>query len=50
MPHRLSTVINSNKIYVIEKGKVVGEGAHEELLKSSDIYNNFYKKQLAKDK
>ena len=48
--HRLSTVINSNKIYVIEKGKVVGEGAHEELLKSSDIYNNFYKKQLAKDK
>ncbi|MDA9717242.1 ABC transporter ATP-binding protein/permease [Candidatus Pelagibacter sp.] len=46
--HRLSTVINSNKIYVIENGKVIGEGKHEELLTSSDIYKKFYQKQLSK--
>ena len=33
--HRLSTVINSNKIYVIEKGEVIGEGSHNDLIKSS---------------
>ena len=44
--HRLSTVLNSDKIYVIDKGQVVGEGSHNELLESSDIYKNFYKKQL----
>ncbi len=46
--HRLSTVINSNKIYVIEKGKVAAEGNHEELIKSSEIYKNFYEIQLHK--
>ncbi len=46
--HRLSTVINSNKIYVIEQGNVVGEGTHNELLENSKIYKNFYQKQLAK--
>ena len=48
--HRLSTVINSNKIYVIEKGKLIGEGNHNELLNTSEIYKNFYQKQLSKDK
>ena len=48
--HRLSTVINSNKIYVIEKGKIVDEGDHDKLLNSSEIYKNFYQKQLAKDR
>ncbi len=46
--HRLSTVINSNKIYVIEKGEVAAEGNHEELIKSSEIYKNFYEIQLHK--
>ena len=41
--HRLSTVINSNKIYVIEKGKLVGEGNHNELLNTSEIYKIFIK-------
>ena len=44
--HRLSTILNSDKIYVIDKGQVVGEGSHNELLETSDIYKNFYKKQL----
>ena len=46
--HRLSTILNSNKIYVIDNGKVAGEGRHDELLKNSEIYKNFYEKQIQK--
>ena len=46
--HRLSTILNADKIYVIDKGKVMGEGKHDELLKTSDIYKNFYEKQIRK--
>ena len=44
--HRLSTILNSDKIYVIDKGQVSGSGTHEELLRSSKIYKNFYEKQI----
>ncbi len=46
--HRLSTILNADKIYVIQKGKVIGEGKHDELLKTSDVYLNFYEKQIRK--
>ena len=46
--HRLSTILNSDKIYVIDKGNVMGEGNHEDLLISSDVYKNFYEKQIKK--
>ncbi len=46
--HRLSTIINANKIFVIENGQVVAEGNHSELIKNSNIYKNFYNKQLNK--
>ena len=46
--HRLSTILNSNRIYVIDQGKVISEGKHEELIKNSDVYRNFYEKQIQK--
>ena len=46
--HRLSTILNSDKIYVIDKGTVIGKGKHEDLLASSDVYKNFYNKQINK--
>jgi len=46
--HRLSTILNSDLIYVIDKGKISGEGKHEELLKTSEVYKNFYEKQIRK--
>ena len=47
--HRLSTIKNSKKIYVMDDGKIVADGNHEYLLKNSEIYKNFYEKQLRKD-
>ncbi len=47
--HRLSTVLNSNKIYVIDKGEVVAEGNHKELIENSPVYKNFYDKQIQKN-
>ena len=44
--HRLSTILNSNQIYVIENGKVLEKGSHSMLIKNSESYKNFYKKQL----
>jgi ATP-binding cassette, subfamily B, bacterial MsbA len=47
--HRLSTILNSKKIFVIDDGKVVSEGNHDDLLKSSSVYKNFYEKQIRKE-
>ena len=47
--HRLSTVLNSHKIYVIDHGEVVAEGNHKELLNNSPVYKNFYDKQIQKN-
>ena len=46
--HRLSTILNSNNIYVINSGKVIDNGRHEDLMSKSDIYKNFYEKQIQK--
>ena len=46
--HRLTTILNSNKIYVINNGLVDSSGSHEELMKNSPLYKNYYDKQLKK--
>ncbi|MDB5260099.1 MAG: multidrug transporter ATP-binding protein [Candidatus Nomurabacteria bacterium] len=45
--HRLSTVKNADKIIVMDKGKVVGAGTHEELMQSSLIYQTLVAHQLS---
>ena len=40
--HRLSTIIDADVIYVVEGGKIVGEGTHNELLATNEIYKNLY--------
>ena len=46
--HRLSTILNSNNIYVVDSGKIVADGKHDDLIKNSDLYKNFYEKQIQK--
>lgn len=44
--HRLSTVIDSDKIFVVDGGKIIDSGSHKDLLKKSKFYRNLYEKDL----
>jgi ATP-binding cassette subfamily B multidrug efflux pump len=54
MPHhtrfvvaqRISTVLNADKILIIDKGKIAAEGTHNELMQTSPIYQEIYDSQL----
>jgi ATP-binding cassette subfamily B protein len=46
---RISTVLNADKILVLDKGAIAARGTHEELLESSPIYAEIYHSQLAED-
>ena len=46
--HRLSTIIDSDKIFVVLNGKIVDSGTHKELLKRCTYYKNLYNKDLSK--
>jgi len=43
---RISTVLKADKILVLEGGRVVAEGTHQELMASSPIYREIYDSQL----
>ena len=44
--HRLSTVINCDKILVFENGQIIEEGKHEFLVNNSSTYKKLYEKQI----
>ena len=44
--HRLSTVVDSDQIIVLDQGKVVGTGTHSQLVKSTPLYKQLAKQQL----
>lgn len=48
--HRLSTVINSNRILLVEDGKIIASGTHQELLKKNKMYQNLYELELKEQK
>jgi ATP-binding cassette subfamily B protein len=43
--HRFSTVRKANKIIVLDQGKIIEEGSHEELMKKAAVYAEFYNAQ-----
>jgi ABC-type multidrug transport system fused ATPase/permease subunit len=44
--HRLSTVVDSDQIIVLDQGKVIGSGTHSQLVKSTPLYKELAKHQL----
>lgn len=46
---RISTIMNADKIVVLDDGNVVGTGTHQELLKSCDVYREIALSQLSKE-
>ncbi len=47
--HRVSTIRNANRIFVLEHGAVVESGSHDELLKNGGYYADLYQKQLLEE-
>ena len=47
--HRLSTIKNADRIIVIDDGRILEQGTHEELLKSNGIYAKLYQAQFTEN-
>ena len=46
---RIGTIMDADKIIVLDQGKAVGEGTHEELLRTCDVYREIALSQLSKE-
>ena len=46
---RISTILNADKIVVLEEGKIVGQGTHEELMENNETYKQIALSQLSED-
>ena len=47
--HRLSTIVSADRIFVLEGGKIIESGTHEELLQRGGAYARYYASQAPKD-
>lgn len=47
--HRLATIVDSDKIYFIEKGRVTGSGTHDELVRTHETYAKYVAEQFKVD-
>jgi len=47
--HRLATIVDSDKIYFIEKGQVTGSGTHDELVRTHETYAKYVAEQFKVD-
>ena len=46
---RISTIMNAEQIIVLDEGKIVGKGTHQELLKNCQTYYEIASSQLSKE-
>ena len=46
---RISTILHADQIIVLDEGKVVGKGTHNELLKNCEVYKQIALSQLSKE-
>ena len=44
--HRLSTIMHADTIYVLEKGKIIEAGKHEDLLAEKGLYYAMWRQQI----
>lgn len=45
---RITSVMDADKILVLDRGKIVGQGAHQELMRNCEVYKDIYYSQLGK--
>ena len=46
---RIGTIMDADKIIVLDEGRIVGQGKHKELLKSCPVYREIAQSQLSKE-